>query len=65
MRILGGIIPQQYLYPIIIYIIKLLLIVAYLHGKRIGRIAGHNGMTNADFVRFGSCDRTNAFVVPN
>jgi len=31
---------------------------AYSHSQRIEQIAGRNGMTNAGFVCFGSCDQT-------
>jgi len=37
-------------------------ILAYSDGQRIGQIAAYNGTTNADFVRFGSCDQLQKFV---
>jgi len=33
------------------------MLIAYSDGQRIGRIAGHNGTMNADFVCFGSRDQ--------
>jgi len=41
------------------------VIIAYSDGQRIGRIVGHNGTADANLVRFGSRDRTNAGIAPN
>jgi len=41
------------------------VVIAYSDGQRIGRIVGHNGTMNADFVRFESRDRTNACIALN
>jgi len=38
---------------------------AYSHDQRIGRIADQNGMSNTNFVSFGSRDQTTASIAPN